>query len=79
MRRIAAPVQETSGHRPAEAGEAWKDNDLVFANTTGGPLDPAAVHRNHQILCDIADVRYIRFHGLRHTCATLLLEREWTW
>jgi integrase len=43
--------------------------------TTGGPLDPAAVHRNHQILCEIADVRSIRFHDLRHTCATLLLEQ----
>ena len=58
-----------------DAGEAWKDTGLVFANTTGGPLDPAAVHRNHQILCDIADVRSIRFHDLRHTCATLLLEQ----
>src|SRR5207244_229610 len=48
---------------------------LVFATATGGPLDPAAVHRNHQILCEIADVRYIRFHDLRHTCATLLLEQ----
>jgi integrase len=33
------------------------------------------VHRNHQILCDIADARHIRFHDLRHTCATLLLEQ----
>ena len=41
-----------------------------FITTTGGPLDPAAVHRNHQILCEIADVRYIRFHDLRHTFAT---------
>jgi integrase len=48
---------------------------LVFANSLGGPLDPAKVHRDHQILCEIADVRYIRFHDLRHTCATLLLEQ----
>jgi integrase len=58
-----------------DAGAAWKDTGLVFATTTGGPLDPAAVHRNHQILCEIADVRYVRFHDLRHTCATLLLEQ----
>jgi integrase len=58
-----------------EAGEMWKDTGLVFATTTGGPLDPAVVHRNHQILCEIADVRYIRIHDLRHTCATLLLEQ----
>jgi integrase len=47
----------------------------MFANTTGGPLDPAMIHRTHQMLCDLADVRHIRFHDLRHTCATLLLEQ----
>lgn len=33
------------------------------------------IHRTHQTLCDLADVRHIRFHDLRHTCATLLLEQ----
>jgi integrase len=83
-RRIAIPRECVSSLRRyrkrqdtdrREGGDSWKDNGLVFANTTGGPLDPAAVHRNHQILCEIADVHYIRFHGLRHTCATLLLEQ----
>lgn len=58
-----------------EAGDRWRETGLVFVNATGGPLDPAAVHRNHEVICDIADVRYIRFHDLRHTCATLLLEQ----
>lgn len=58
-----------------DAGSAWRDTGLVFANPTGGPLDPATVHRNHQAVCELADVRYIRFHDLRHTCATLLLEQ----
>ncbi len=44
-----------------EAGTGWKDTGLVFANPTGGPLQPASVHRNHKILCDVADVRYVRF------------------
>ena len=58
-----------------EAGEKWKGLGLVFANPTGGPLEAATVHRNHQVLCEVAEVRYIKFHGLRHTCATLLLEQ----
>jgi integrase len=57
-----------------EAGAAWRDLDLVFANTTGGPLDPANVHRIHSNICQLAGVRHVRFHDLRHTCATLLLE-----
>ncbi len=55
------------------AGTAWQDLDLVFANTTGGPLDPVTIYRTHLTICDLADVRRIRFHDLRHTCATLLL------
>jgi len=58
-----------------EAGDAWKNLDLVFATATGGPLDPAIVHRHHETICYLAEVRYIRFHDLRHTCATLLLEQ----
>ncbi len=58
-----------------DAGDSWKDTGLVFANTTGGPLDPATIHRTHQMLWDLADLRHIRFHDLRHTCATLLLEQ----
>jgi integrase len=38
-------------------------------------MDPAAVYRHHQAVCELADVRYIRFHDLRHTCAGLLLEQ----
>ncbi|BCJ58280.1 hypothetical protein Jiend_17020 [Micromonospora endophytica] len=47
----------------------------MFATATGGPLDPANVHRQHETICYLAEVRYIRFHDLRHTCATLLLEQ----
>ncbi|GIF38684.1 hypothetical protein Axi01nite_29950 [Actinoplanes xinjiangensis] len=57
------------------AADDWSDQGLVFTNTVGGPLDSATVHRHHQVICEIADVRYIRFHDLRHTCASLLLEQ----
>jgi len=58
-----------------EAAERWTDQDLVFASSTGRPLDPAYLHRQHETLCYLAEVRYIRFHDLRHSCATLLLEQ----
>ncbi|MGC5033923.1 tyrosine-type recombinase/integrase [Micromonospora sp. DT229] len=58
-----------------DAGDDWTETGLVFTTSTGGPMDPAAVHRHHQAICELADVRYIRFHDLRHTCATLLLEQ----
>jgi integrase len=57
-----------------EAGDGWQDMGLVFTNPVGRPIDQAWLHRNHGAICDLADVRHIRFHALRHTCATLLLE-----
>jgi integrase len=59
----------------ARAGQAWRDLDLVFTRATGGPLDAAYVHRVHHLICDLADIRRIRFHDLRHSAATLLLEQ----
>lgn len=54
-------------------GEAWRDLDLVFATGDGGPLWPHNVfHQFHRFL-ERAGLPRIRFHDLRHTCATLLL------
>jgi integrase len=57
-------------------GPAWQDNDLVFPSTIGTPQD--AAHLATIILrrvLDNAELPRIRFHDLRHTCATLLLLR----
>jgi integrase len=55
-----------------EAGSAWRDLGLVVTRSTGGPLDAAHVHRTHHLICDLADIRRVRFHDLRHSAATLL-------
>jgi integrase len=55
------------------AGELWQDQDLVFSNATGGPLDPShqtAVFKN---VVTTAKLPPMRFHDLRHTAATLML------
>jgi len=55
------------------AGSKWKNSDLVFANRTGGPVQARRVIEEfHSALRD-AGMRRIRFHDLRHSCATLLL------
>lgn len=47
------------------AADTWTDNGLVFTTGRGTPMDPATVHRHHQDICDLADLRHIRFHDLR--------------
>jgi integrase len=55
-------------------GSAWQDNDLVFANELGRPLEDTNVRRrSFEPLLAKAELPRIRFHDLRHTAATLLL------
>lgn len=58
-----------------EAAEGWKGSSLVFATPAGGPIDPANLNRHFRALLDRARLRRIRFHDLRHSTATLLLEQ----
>jgi integrase len=45
---------------------------LVFTTAIGTPIEPSNLRREFNELIDKAGVRRIRFHDLRHTCATLL-------
>ena len=59
-----------------KVGPAWEDNGLVFANQIGRPIGGDMVlKRSFRPLLRKANLPVIRFHDLRHTAATLLLER----
>jgi integrase len=54
----------------------YKDSGLVFATRKGTPLDAQnVINRHFKSLLKHADLPSIRWHDLRHTCATLLLGR----
>lgn len=55
------------------AGTRWRDLGFVFTTTVGTPLDGSTVTHRFQAVLKAAGLRRIRFHDLRHTCATLLL------
>ncbi|MFF2328711.1 MULTISPECIES: tyrosine-type recombinase/integrase [unclassified Streptomyces] len=83
-RRIALPTEcirslkEHKQQRDKEretAGSAWQDSGLVFTTPTGRPLDPANLTRRFRSFLARAGLRRIRFHDLRHSTATLLLEQ----
>jgi integrase len=58
------------------AGDRWVDANLVFATPLGGPLIGTQVTKHLQQLAQSADIWGLRFHDLRHTCATLLLAQQ---
>lgn len=78
---LAAPaVEALRAHRARQLAErlalgpAWAEGDLVFASEVGTPLSKTTVvYRGLRPLLTRAGLPLIRFHDLRHTCATLLL------
>ena len=60
-----------------EAGERWNEQDFVFTNAEGGPLDGHNLSSRHlrRILKE-AGLPQIRLYDLRHTAATLALSAE---
>jgi len=57
-------------------GDRYQDQGLVFTTNTGAPINPSNLRqRNFAPLLKQAGLPRIRFHDLRHTCATLLLSR----
>jgi integrase len=55
------------------AGSKWTESGMVFANRSGGPLQARNVIREFHKALKTAGLNRIRFHDLRHSCATLLL------
>ncbi|MDA8097590.1 MAG: site-specific integrase [Clostridia bacterium] len=57
-------------------GPSWQNSGLVFTNELGNPLDHNNLYKRHFLpLVEKSKVKKIRFHGLRHTYATICLER----
>jgi integrase len=56
-------------------GAGWEDNGLVFPNQVGRPINPSNfMPRDFYPLLERAGLPRMRFHDLRHSAATLLLE-----
>lgn len=55
------------------AGSKWHETGLVFANRVGEPTQARRVIEQFHRALSGAGLRRIRFHDLRHSCATLLL------
>ncbi len=55
-------------------GNTYKNTDnYIFVDEEGELIKPDRVNRRFKKLLEDNNLRYIRFHDLRHSCATLLL------
>jgi len=58
----------------AFAGERWQEHGMIFTSQTGTCLDHRNVYREFKEILRKAGLPDIRFHDLRHTAATLMLQ-----
>jgi integrase len=59
------------------AGDLYWDQDLVFASQGGGFINPSNLRQRSFVpLLKRAGLPQITFHDLRHTCASLLFQRN---
>lgn len=66
-------------------GSDWQETGFVFVSTIGTPLEPRNINRTFDALIEKANksleeeesdkLPKIRFHDLRHSCATMLLSQ----
>jgi integrase len=60
-----------------KAGCLYQDQGLVFASESGSLINPSNLRqRSFAPLLKRADLPQITFHDLRHTCASLLFQKN---
>jgi integrase len=55
------------------AGETWVEYSLIFTTSNGTPIHQRNLQRDFKALLNQAGLPTIRFHDLRHSAASLLL------
>ena len=73
-------IQELKKHKARQNeeklffGQDYQDNNLVFCTENGKPIEPRNFFRLHTKILKRAGLPHVRFHDLRHTFATIILQ-----
>lgn len=59
-------------------GKSYNNNDYIFKWQDGTPFNPNYITRKWSKLLSQYNLRHIRFHDLRHSCASLLVSFGFT-
>ena len=57
-------------------GKRWVNNNLIFPNGVGNPMEPSNMRLDFNRVLKEAGLPKIRFHDLRHTAASLMLNHN---
>jgi integrase len=73
MERALARHAERQVAERRDASDTWQDHGLIFPSVVGTPIDPRNLLRQFKELLVAAGLSDMRFHDLRHSCATTLI------
>ena len=68
-------IKDSEAKNREKFGELYQENDYVFKWDYGKLYDPDFVTRHFKLLLEKAGMPKIRFHDLRHSCASLLVSK----
>ena len=57
-------------------GSRWQDNNLIFPSAVGSPLHKSNMRKDFNRVLKAAGLPHIRFHDLRHTAASLMMNHQ---
>jgi len=57
-------------------GSRWKENNLILPSAVGSPLHKSNMRKDYNRVLELAGIPHIRFHDLRHTAASLMLNHK---
>ncbi|MFC4533795.1 tyrosine-type recombinase/integrase [Sphaerisporangium dianthi] len=66
--------REIQAEERAEAGSEWEETGLIFTTSSGKPVDPRNLLRQFYTVRERAGLDGYRFHDIRHTAVSLLLD-----
>ncbi len=72
LKRLSAHKKRQDAHKVV-VGELWMENGLIFPSSMGTPLHQSNLRKEFLKVLDRAKLPKIRFHDLRHTAASLML------
>lgn len=73
IEKLRAHMKSQSEERMSLARGKWDENDLIFPSIVGTPMNQSNLYRHFKETLVKAGLEEIRFHDLRHTAASLML------